>query len=467
MKRRKVLSSLALPLGAWFWPRRRDSAREATPASTTTGDWPQYGYDAANRGYTRGAAVPPADPELSWTYDPGTQTMNSSPVVRDGVVYAIGTGDPGRLVALDPTGEERWTVEFEGFADTSPVAGEATVYVATWNGVTAYDSDTGEETWHLPLTHRVGPASPTLAGGTLYVATSGDEPLLVDGSADEASVEPPAVIAIEPDSGEEQWRYDDFGDRDSIDTTPAVVDGRVVFANEGTVHALDASSGDPLWQRETGSHAELAPTIVDETVIVGGRDEEGAGAVALDAESGDENWWHSIEANNVRVSPAVADGVVYAPATYLQGCPAVTGTDCESESWGRLYAIDLEGGEELWTVDLQADTRSAPAVAGDTIYVGNGDGLSAVSTDGEKLWHLPFWAADEDSGYVKSSPAVAAEHVFLGASDGQLRAVPLDDGSGSGSDGRRGSDRGRSRGGRGFGPRRQPRGWFDWGDRGR
>lgn len=447
MDRREVLASLGAPFASWFWPASRNSVPERSLRTSTGSDeWPQYGQDAANRGHVQGCREAPPEPELAWTDDAGTQTMNSSPIVSDGVVYAVGTGDPARLVALDPEGEEHWSVDLDGFAENSPVAGDGTVYVGTWSGVRAFDAETGEETWHLPLDHRIGAASPTLVDDRLYVATTGAGPLFVSGPSDVDEFAPPALIAIDAAAGEELWRYDDFGDRDSIRTTPAVANGRVVFTTEGTVHALDASSGDHLWQRDTGSHAELAPTLVDDTVIVGRRGDDGTAVVALEAASGDERWDRPIEANSVRVSPAVADGVVYAPATYQRGCPLVPETDCEPESWGRLYAVDLASGEDLWTVDLQPDTRSAPAVAGETIYVGNGDGISAVSRDGETLWHLSFSFQDDDSGYVKSSPAVAAGHVFLGASDGRLRAVALDDNGPSGRDGWWQSAREHSRG---------------------
>ena len=46
-------------------------------------------------------------------------------------------------------------------------------------------------------------------------------------------------------------------------TAPVVADGRVLLASVDThtVHALDAASGDPLWQYTAGGRIDSPPTI--------------------------------------------------------------------------------------------------------------------------------------------------------------------------------------------------------------
>jgi len=60
---------------------------------------------------------------------------------------------------------------------------------------------------------------------------------------------------------------------------------------------------------------------------------------------------------------------------------------------GRLYALDPAGGRPLWSVDCGLPLRSAPLVAGGTIYQAAGDGrLSRIAPDGRRLWRLDLGA---------------------------------------------------------------------------
>lgn len=402
-------------------------AGEQTPESG--GGWPRYGFDLRNRGFNSAASGPRTDTEIRWTHDAGTPTLNSSPVIVGDTVYGTGTGDPGGLFALDlQSGEERWHADTDGYVTGAPVVTDETVYVGTWNQqVQAFDRDTGDLDWTLDVEHRVGTAVPRLVDGTLYVATLGDGPLVVRGEEDEEQFEPPALVAVDVEDGEELWRFDEFGDRDSIRSPLAVTDEYVLFTNEGTVYAFDPASRTVEWSTQTESAPELGPAVADEHVLVGGRSEEGAAVVALDLQDGTERWRTALEAATFRVSPAVADGVVYAATSRREVCPDVADSDCDPESWGRLYAFDLAGGDVDWRADMRPDMRSAPAVTDETVYVGNGDGVSAVArSDGDVRWELSF-ADDGDEPYVKSSPAVADDLLVIGASDGTLRGVVATD----------------------------------------
>lgn len=392
-------------------------------------EWSTFNHDPANTGYTHEPG-PGETATIEWVVDAGTPTMNSSPVVVDGVVYATGTGDPGGLLAADAeTGAVRWRAETDGYASGAPLVADDTVFVGTWNGsLHAFDRRDGDERWQVEFDHRIGNAAPTLADGTLYVATLGWGPLVVTGPEDEEKYEAPALLALDPSDGRERWRYDAFDDKESIYSSPAVADGRVVFTVDGTVHAVDGDAGELLWQRSTGSHDDLAPAIADDLVLCGGLDDDGAAVLALTADAGDVRWRTGIEEVGFRASPAVADGMVFVAATYRKLCPPAGGreSDCETEAWGRLYALGLDAGEERWRAEIEPDTRSAPAVTAEMVYVGCGDGFLGVSRAGEPRFTLSFeHRRDDDRGdpYVKSAPAVAGGRAFVGASDGHLRAI--------------------------------------------
>lgn len=84
----------------------------------------------------------------------------------------------------------------------------------------------------------------------------------------------------------------------------------------------------------------------------------------------------------------------------------------------------VEDGEVTWSTERGPAGISAPAVVGDTVYVGNVQGrvqaLSAVEGDLR-------WAFEMDEA-VTSSPAVSDGTVYVGCDDGSVYALGTDDG---------------------------------------
>lgn len=455
LTRRRLLgavSSAALLAGCTAGPGRNDApetthepdghsppqtCRDGTAGSDADGSaggrapdsWAEFGYDAGN------TAAPaewngPCSGDVRWTFDGGTPTMNSSPVTQGGVVYGGGSGDPGGLFALDAeSGEVEWEVETEGYVTSAPAVDGDTLYVGTW-GKTFYavDVDDGSVRWSVDVGHRFGMSSPTVVDDTVYVGTLGDAPLVVSGSDDEGFAAP-AVLALDAETGEERWRYDEFGERDDVSASPAVVDGTVFVPVEGTLYALDAGDGSVTWQRALHVHPNASVAVRDGVVYCPTMpprgdeesDEPHGRLLALDATSGETRWEATVEDLSLRTSPAVTDDSVYVAATTTTACLATGGGDetCESTSRGRLHAFDRETGTRRWVADVEPDTRSSPAVVGDTVYLGCRNGLSAVTTEGETVFRTDF----ADEVYVQSSPAVADGRVYLGASNGTLYAV--------------------------------------------
>jgi len=111
--------------------------------------------------------------------------------------------------------------------------------------------------------------------------------------------------------------------------------------------------------------------------------------------------WRAYLAASSKVTPTVADGVVYVGAND-----------------GRLHAFQVETGKTLWSVHTGAEILAQPLVEGDRVYVANGLGeVSAFNQTGRKQW--TFTAGDA----VYSSPVWAAGRVVFGCNDGKLYAV--------------------------------------------
>ena len=227
-------------------------------------------------------------------------------------------------------------------------------------------------------------SSPAVADGVVYV---GSGKRGVGGS----------LHALDAMSGDELWR---FRTGVNVESSPAVSDGVVyIGSNDGNLYAVDAISGEELWRFATDSPMQSSPAVVEGIVYVGSED---GNLYAVDAVSGEEVWRFPTGDWVFFSSPAVLDGVVY-----------VGSRD------GNLYAVDASSGQEQWRFATGDEVVSSPAIADGTVYVGSGDGgLYAVDVaTGQQQWR--FDTGDE----VVASPAIADGKVYVGSMDGNLYAV--------------------------------------------
>jgi outer membrane protein assembly factor BamB len=106
-------------------------------------------------------------------------------------------------------------------------------------------------------------------------------------------------------------------------------------------------------------------------------------------------------ASSSKVTPAIADGVVYVGAND-----------------GRLRAFNAKTGTALWSVETGAEILAEPLVANGHVYTANGWGtVLAYTTAGKKVWS--FTAGDA----VYSSPVLAEGKVIFGCNNGWLYAL--------------------------------------------
>jgi hypothetical protein len=139
--------------------------------------------------------------------------------------------------------------------------------------------------------------------------------------------------------------------------------------------------------------------VANGTVFVGARD---GWIYAIDANTGAERWRFDHKISWINTSPAFLDGVVYAGSSDAQF----------------VQALDAASGKELWRTTT-GTTWSSPAVAGDVIYAGDGQGrLHALDRASGK----PLWVFRTGST-VYSSPTPSADLVFVGSTDGGVYAL--------------------------------------------
>lgn len=157
----------------------------------------------------------------------------------------------------------------------------------------------------------------------------------------------------------------------ALEEQVAVVDGVVYAAtDDGTVHALEAASGDEVWTESLEAGRSQCPCVVDGLVVVGTLEGD---LVALDASEGNREW--TTELAGPVAGPTAADGTVY------------VGTSEEPTA----YAVDAADGDELWSADLAVDAVDYPAVTEDGVYVGaehvrDGRLYAFEPADGDERW---------------------------------------------------------------------------------
>jgi outer membrane protein assembly factor BamB/dienelactone hydrolase len=307
---------------------------------------------------------------MSPSYDQPT------PAVGDGVVVTSG---PTGLVAIDAmTGAERWR-SAQPVSGSSPLIQGGMVYVGSGEGFKAFDVATGEERWRFLTGEAAVPDQPpdmfessaTIADDTLYVG---------EGAYG-------GLYALDPTTGEERWRFDTHG---ASWGSPTVADGTVYIASDAlfdvdqedpapsALYAVDAQSGEERWHVDfgAGENSFSTPLVANGTVYVGvtNPDPNTGYFLAVDAQTGDERWRTDYE-RGLWDGPIVAGGdLIY-----------LTAADNKA-----LIAMDGATGEERWRHTNPMGVYGAPVVTDDIVYFQTNDGLltGLDATTGAELWRM-------------------------------------------------------------------------------
>ena len=211
----------------------------------------------------------------------------------------------------------------------------------------------------------------------------------------------------------------DGSDKEGVGGGIAFANNRVFVATGlGKMVALEAATGEVVWERETRVPLNSVPTIDNGRVFVISDDNE---LFALNAETGEVLWSYQaiIETASMLTSPApaVVDDVVIAPF-----------------SSGELVALRVQNGGVLWQDALSSNARLTPLASLNDISGGPAvaDGYvvataqSGVMTafdlrTGQRVWSQPAGSL--------SIPLIAADVVFTVTTSGQVAALNKLDGT--------------------------------------
>jgi outer membrane protein assembly factor BamB len=173
----------------------------------------------------------------------------------------------------------------------------------------------------------------------------------------------------------------------------------------GIAESAPPDSPKLLWKFEAGEAIDSSPAIVDGVVYVGAFNGD---LVAVDLATGKLRWKYAAGSAIGESSPAVAGETVFI-----------------GDSAGVVHAVRTRDGSGLWTFKTQQEIKSSPVVVGAIVLIGSYDGfLYALETASGRL----TWKFETD-GPVHATPAVHNGVVFVAGCDESLRAFNVADGA--------------------------------------
>ena len=153
--------------------------------------------------------------------------------------------------------------------------------------------------------------------------------------------------------------------------------------------------GEVLWSRSLGMNTLSAPTVADGVVYVGAHFK----VLALDADTGDSIWERDAT-GPVHSSPAVAGDSIY--LGFLDH---------------RIMAMDRSTGETVWQIKTEDAVSSSPTVSAGIVYVGGWDGFTYAldASNGEQIWK-----SEGGGVSIHSDPAVHDGLAYTTDTEGTL-----------------------------------------------
>ena len=313
---------------------------------------------------------------VRWTYE-AAGPITSTAAIADGIVY-VGS-EENMLYALDlATGALKWQYQTQGAIESSPTVINKTAIFGDEVGVLyACDALTGVLRWKFETKGRIiSSANPhddrVVFGsydGVLYCLRVADGHLIWKYQTEERLHGTPAVVGayvliagcdahlhvLELEGGTPVRKLV-LGSVTGC--SPAVNGTRVFLGTYGEqVIALDWQTGQVLWRFEDTDNSfpfMSSAAVTDGLVLIGGRDKR---LRALDPQTGVQRW-EFLSKGHIDGSPVIVGQRVFA-----------------GSADGNLYAVKLATGEELWRFECGASLYASPAVADECLVISTDDGL--------------------------------------------------------------------------------------------
>lgn len=196
-----------------------------------------------------------------------------------------------------------------------------------------------------------------------------------------------------------------------LEFPPVIYGSHIIqLADNGTLVAIDKTSGRTLWSRSLGDLSASTPAVTSTTVyatVLHTRVPGVPGRVyAINYRTGQTRWSRDLPAPS-ESSPMLDRGKLF------------LGTQS-----GHVFALDARNGRTLWTYRAAGAVKASPTLSGGYLYFGDYSGhVQAINEqNGSRLWISSSEGALFGSGTFYSTAAVVYGRVFLGNTDGRVYA---------------------------------------------
>jgi outer membrane protein assembly factor BamB len=274
-----------------------------------------------------------------------------------------------------------WTFDVgSGSVISSPLVAEDRVYIATIQGAgfSSYgvlyclNRETGQVVWKFDNDGEMlqGYSTPCLAGGRLYFG---------EGLHENRGCR---FYCLRADTGQKLWQFETSSHTES---SPCVADGKVYFgAGDDGVDCLDAGSGTKIWQYQRDLHVDADPMVVNGRLYCGSgvsKTFKKTQIFCLDATTGQPLWAEDTDL------PVWGSPVLFASQAFFGLGTGRLGQKSDNPA-GALLCVDAENGRRLWRLDVPAGVLTKVEVDAFNVYIGCQDGFAYCvdRRDGRQRW---------------------------------------------------------------------------------
>ncbi|MGB3808422.1 MAG: PQQ-binding-like beta-propeller repeat protein [Erythrobacter sp.] len=325
-------------------------------------------------------------------------------------------------LALPENPTKAWTAQIRGSSErarlaAAPVIGGGKLFVVGTDGVIqAFDSASGQRLWTRDDATLEANMRPSAFGGGVSYAEG--RLYATNGVGD--------VKALDAESGEVLWQVRPAG---PLRGSPTIAFGQIyVMTQDNQILALDQSDGSLLWN-ESGSSAQsgvfgvAAPAAGQGTVIAGYSSGE---LSAYRYENGRTLWADALARTNISTTVSSltdidADPIIDSGRVYALG------------QGGRMAAYELVTGQRIWELNLAG--ISTPAIAGEWIFTLTDDArvLAIARSSGRVRWITQLQQfrdpKDRKGPIFWTGPVLAGGNLWVASSRGEIWKIGAGEGS--------------------------------------